>query len=230
MTPCSCCLLDGPTDEGRASYQVAVDVCEHCQRARQVASGDTIELSQAAAAMVHCDAQQVSALVGTKHEAAHVRAAQDIPPATRRAVIRRDRGRCQVPGCAHAHFVDLHHVVPRSEGGSHDARNLVTLCGAHHRGAHEGTLVVSGNAEAGFAFLHADGTAYGARPAAPVASVRARALQALRGLGFGERGVRQTLDEALRDGGDVTELEAVLRRCLRQLTQGACQESRRSVA
>jgi Holliday junction resolvasome RuvABC DNA-binding subunit len=88
---------------------------------------------------------------------------------------------------------------------------------------------VSANA-AGFAFFHADGTAYGARPAAPVASLRARAFQALRGLGFGERDVRQALDEALRDGGDVTELEAVLRSCLGQLTQGACRESRRSVA
>ncbi len=145
-------------------------------------------------------------------------------------MLRRDRGRCQVPGCAHAHFVDLHHVVPRSEGGSHHAQNLVTLCGAHHRAAHEGTLVVSGNAEAGFAFFHADGTAYGARPAAPVATVRARAFQALRSLGFGERDARQALDEALRDGGDVTELEAVLRRCLAQLTQRACQERRRSVA
>jgi hypothetical protein len=38
------------------------------------------------------------------------------------------------------------------------------------------------------------------------------------------------LDDALRDGGDVTELEAVLRRCLAQLTHGACQEPRRSVA
>jgi RuvA, C-terminal domain len=222
-------VLGGPTDEGRASYQVAVDVCEHCQCTRQVAAGETIELSQAAAAMVHCDAQHVSAHMGTKHEAARVRAAQDIPPAMRRAVIRRDRGRCQVPGCAHTHFVDLHHAVPRSEGGSHHAQNLVTLCGAHHRAAHEGTLVVTGNA-AGFAFVHADGTAYGARPAAAVASVRVRALQALRGLGFGERDARQALDDALRDGGDVTELEAVLRRCLAQLSQGACQESRRSVA
>jgi RuvA, C-terminal domain/HNH endonuclease len=211
--------LGGPTDEGRASYQVAVDVCERCQRTRQVAAGETVELSQAAAAMVHCDAQHVSSHVGAKRDAAPVRATQDMPPATRRAGIRRDRGRCQVPGCAHTHFVDLHHVVPRSEGGGHEPSNLVTLCGAHHRAAHEGTLVVSGNAEAGFGFRHADGTAYGARPTAPVAFAQARAFQALRGLGFGEREARKALDDALRDEGAAAELEPLLRSCLALLTK-----------
>ncbi len=36
------------------------------------------------------------------------RAKQTIPPALRRAVLRRDHERCQVPGCSHATFVDLH--------------------------------------------------------------------------------------------------------------------------
>jgi HNH endonuclease len=217
-------VLGGPTDEGRASYQVAVDVCERCQRARQVASGEAIELSPAAAAMVQCDAQHVSAHVGAKHDAAPVRATQDIPPATRRAVIRRDRGRCQGPGCSHTHFVDLHHVLPRSEGGSHDPRNLLTLCGAHHRAAHEGTLVVTGDAEAGFGFRHGDGRAYGAQPTATAAFVQARAFQALRGLGFRERDARGALDETLRDAAGATELEPVLRRCLELLTQRACRQ------
>jgi hypothetical protein len=81
-------------------------VCEHGRRTRQVASGESVELSPPAAAMVHCDAQHVGAHVGAKHDAVPVRATQDVAPATRRAVIRRDHGHCQVPGCDHFHFVD----------------------------------------------------------------------------------------------------------------------------
>jgi 5-methylcytosine-specific restriction endonuclease McrA len=51
----------------------------------------------------------------------------------RRAVLTRDQRRCRVPGCTHATFVDVHHIVPRSEGGPNQPTNLVTLCGGHHR-------------------------------------------------------------------------------------------------
>ena len=74
------------------------------------------------------------------------RAQQDIPPALRRAVLRRDERRCRVAGCRNATFLDLHHVRPRSEGGSHGADNLVTLCSAHHRALHRGELRSAGDA------------------------------------------------------------------------------------
>jgi HTH domain found in ParB protein len=68
-------VLGGPTDEGRASYQIALDVCEQCQRARQVADGDTVEVSRAAREMAHCDAQQIPiAHVGMNETAAMPRA------------------------------------------------------------------------------------------------------------------------------------------------------------
>jgi hypothetical protein len=68
-------------------------------------------------------------------------AKQTIPPALRRSVLRRNHERCQVPGCSHATFLDLHHLVARSEGGQHELENLITLCGAHHRAAHRGNLL-----------------------------------------------------------------------------------------
>jgi hypothetical protein len=74
------------------------------------------------------------------------RAQQDIPPALRRAVLRRDERRCRVAGCRNATFLDLHHIRPRSEGGSHSADNLVTLCSAHHRALHRGELRGAGGA------------------------------------------------------------------------------------
>ena len=112
------------------------------------------------------------------------RSSQTIPPAIRRAVLRRDRQRCVVDGCSNHLFLDVHHVDPRSEGGSHDPDRLVCLCGSHHRQAHAGRLCIDGSATAGFTFRHADGAPYG-QPLRPVAlELAQQALGALR-LGFG---------------------------------------------
>jgi 5-methylcytosine-specific restriction endonuclease McrA len=120
------------------------------------------------------------------------RATQTIPPATRRLVLRRDHGRCVVPGCTHATFVDLHHVTPRSEGGTHDPDGLATVCGAHHAALHEGRLSVEGRASTGFVVRHADGTAYGDE-VTPAHGVMAEAFLALRALGFKETESRRAL-------------------------------------
>lgn len=131
--------------------------------------------------MASCDAQHVGRMdahvgIGT------ARAAQDIPPAVRRLVLRRDQGRCQVPSCRHATWVDVHHVVPREEGGGHETDNLVTLCGAHHRALHRGTLVVERGGAGALVFRHADGSGYGQEPDACAVDAGAKAFQALRAL------------------------------------------------
>jgi hypothetical protein len=59
-----------------------------------------------------------------------------IPPATRRAVLARDRHQCQSPGCGRTRFLEVHHVTPRSRGGTNDQANLTTLCSACHRLLH----------------------------------------------------------------------------------------------
>jgi hypothetical protein len=216
-------VLGGPIDDGRASYQVALDICEDCQRARQSADGEEVEVSSTIFDMARCDAQLLPKThVGTTPESSPVRATQEVPPATRRAVLRRDHHRCRVPGCEHATWVDVHHVWPRAAGGSHDANNLVTLCGAHHRAIHEGTLQVEGSSDAQLEFLHADGTRYGARPAASVVSVQTRAFQALCDLGFGERDARRALTRCLEELEPEASLEVVVRRCLELLTERAC--------
>lgn len=126
-------VLGGPTEDGRASYQVSLGVCEQCGRARQVADGESIEVSRAAAEMVYCDAQHVPrAHVGTVRNAnananaTPPRATQDVPPATRRLVLRRDHHRGQVPSCRHATWVDVHHV--ESDGRLYELQHVP---GAH---------------------------------------------------------------------------------------------------
>jgi hypothetical protein len=206
---------------------VALDVCEDCRRARQSANGELVDVSSAVAAMAECDAQHVpSAHVGAPVDTPRPRAAQEVPPAVRRSVLRRDHHRCQVPGCQHATFVDVHHLLARADGGEHHPNNLLTLCAAHHRAVHEGTLVIAGSAtERGLLVRHADGTLYGTLPAVPVALVQTRAFQALRGLGFTERSARQALNRALETLEPHAELEVVLRHALQLLTANATMEA-----
>jgi hypothetical protein len=150
------------------------------------------------------DGAPVRARVGT-------RAQQTIPPSVRRAVLQRDQHRCRVPGCKNATFLDLHHIQPRSEGGSNHPENLLTLCGAHHRAAHRGQLIIERNSS-GLRFLHADGRLYGdvggpsvdrqapdgqslvsERPSTHVPSIEAKVASALRDLGFRDADVRAVL-------------------------------------
>jgi hypothetical protein len=338
-------VLGGPADDGRASYQVALDVCEDCQRARQQADGEPVVVSPTLVAMARCDAQWLprQAKAATTHvgktdtvetahmdaarmETAHMaqakpptrpgpmgetaqvencysvakteavevthfvkpesadaaahatapgpgvetepigengsvdatdhvdhthsieeaghavarrsaaRAAQGIPPAIRRGVLRRDYHRCQVPGCRHATFVDVHHVEVRADGGDHALSNLVTLCGAHHRAVHEGTLVITGQVGR-LLVCHADGTPYGEMPVADLASVQAEAFRRLRGFGFGENAVRAALYLVIqrvraRAQGRTrgprhvhAGIEVVLREALTLLTEGVWQEA-----
>jgi hypothetical protein len=141
------------------------------------------------------------------------RAQQTIPPALRRAVLTRDRRRCRVPGCAHATFVDVHHVQPRAEGGRNEASNLLTLCSAHHRAVHRGELLVEREHEGSFMFRHADGAAYGDPSAPRLIDAHAKVFSALRQLGFREGEVKMVLSE-LR--GDAQLAGATVGRLLRE--------------
>jgi HNH endonuclease/RuvA, C-terminal domain len=145
------------------------------------------------------------------------RAKQTIPPALRRSVLTRDQRHCRVPGCTHSTFVDVHHIVPRAEGGRNDASNLLTMCSAHHRAVHRGELSIKPGGDAGIRFRHADGTLYG-QPATPHAvDVQTKVFSALRNLGFREREVRAVLAE-LQSGEHCEPTAAgLLREALRRI-------------
>ncbi len=156
---------------------------------------------------------------GTKQSINKQRIAkQSVPPALRRAVLARDQHRCRVPGCTHTTFVDVHHIQPRSEGGRNEARNLITICGGHHRATHRGELIIKSDPNGGPTFLHADGTPYGHPITAAVVDAHAKAFSALRQLGFREREIRAVLTELLADE-DLREPtpEHLLREALRKI-------------
>jgi len=64
------------------------------------------------------------------------------------AILKRDRFRCQVPGCNCRRNLHIHHIIPRSHGGSDDPANLIVLCEkCHLRLLHDlHTLKIEGTA------------------------------------------------------------------------------------
>jgi hypothetical protein len=50
-------VLGGPSDAGRASYQVALSLCPECGRSGQQAGGELVPVGAEVMAMAHCDGQ-----------------------------------------------------------------------------------------------------------------------------------------------------------------------------
>ncbi|MBK8167929.1 MAG: HNH endonuclease [bacterium] len=114
--------------------QVIVHRCPDCAAATVTTAAGERPLAPAQVAALACDA--------TVSEPGRPNRAT-IPPRTRRAVLARDRHRCTTSGCGATAFLEVHHVVPRSRGGSNVAANLVTLCGRCHAFAHEGGVALA---------------------------------------------------------------------------------------
>jgi hypothetical protein len=93
----------------------------------QTATGER-ELGVAETGRMRCDANVC--VEGGRNRAT-------IPPRVRREVLARDHHRCRAPGCARSRFLEVHHIFPRSQGGSNQPENLMTLCGSCHRHWHE---------------------------------------------------------------------------------------------
>jgi len=178
-------ILAGPGDAGTSSYQIQMTLCQSCGRASQDGGGLELPVEATVAELAQCDAQRLRP---------GQRAAQDIPPAIRREVVRRHHHCCAVSGCRHGTWVDVHHVTPRSEGGTHDPELLVVLCSVHHKAVHRGTLLIEGTYSTGFRFYHTDGSPYGVAADAHAAGLLADVFQAVRHAGFKEHEARRILD------------------------------------
>ncbi|MEO8183639.1 MAG: hypothetical protein ABI895_32815, partial [Deltaproteobacteria bacterium] len=161
-----------------------------------------------------------SSQTGRPQAGAHVppRAKQTIPPALRRAVLLRDQRRCQVPGCANARWLDVHHLELSSEGGRHSMENLTGLCSAHHRAAHRGKITLARSESGELRVRHADGTEYGQRVKPQALEVHAKIFSALRNLGFREAQVRAALEQLQREPAlEQASFDGLLREALARL-------------
>ena len=59
----------------------------------------------------------------------------------REASLHRDNYTCQICGKKHTRL-EIHHIVFRSQGGTNDESNLITLCEECHAGIHDGKIVL----------------------------------------------------------------------------------------
>jgi hypothetical protein len=129
-------------DHGHARNQIHYTVCERCNGAWQNGGGARVRITATAIEQACCDAVEIPPAVdGTPQ-----RAAQSIPPAIRREVFHRDQYRCQTPGCRSAQGLEIHHIVARADGGTHDPSNLTLRCDGCHTARHEGKLAITGTA------------------------------------------------------------------------------------
>ena len=68
-----------------------------------------------------------------------------LSPKLARTVRLRDR-HCRFPSCNRTHGLEVHHLVPRSRGGTDTIANLAAVCATHHRMlVPHGDLALTGN-------------------------------------------------------------------------------------
>jgi hypothetical protein len=121
----------------------------------------------------------------------------------------------------------VHHLQPRSEGGSHDPDNLVWICDGHHRAVHDGRLVIRGAGSTGFSFEHADGRPYGSPKTDGVASKKlSDVFEILCSLGFRQTEARRMIDATRPQVGAETATEDIVRRALRHARVPGVAEAR----
>jgi 5-methylcytosine-specific restriction endonuclease McrA len=109
-------------------YQIVIRQCETCGRAEIATGRGAVPIAAKTLEAALCDARVHR--TGQKNRAT-------IPPSVRREVLARDGHRCRTAGCGGAHFLDVHHIKARADGGSNDPDNLITLCAACHRMIHD---------------------------------------------------------------------------------------------
>jgi hypothetical protein len=70
-----------------------------------------------------------------------VKADKAIPRPLVRAIVQRDKAQCSGKNpdgtrCSQTKYLEIHHLKPKSLGGTHSLNNLVLLCSGHHHQRH----------------------------------------------------------------------------------------------
>ena len=114
-------------DPGLAHHQVCLYKCEDCERTWMRGGSELVEVDAVVEEATSCDATHIGRVHGAQPDKAY----NEIPPATRRQVLARDKGLCRVPNCRNTLFLDVHHIHPRAERGRHESSNLLAICATH---------------------------------------------------------------------------------------------------
>jgi 5-methylcytosine-specific restriction endonuclease McrA len=115
------------SSNSRPSAQIHIHHCPECESSTIQTSKGELEMGKTEFERYQCDCQ-TSTPEG--------RNTTSIPPSTRRKVMAKARYKCQMPGCNHTRFLEVHHIRPRSQGGSNKMSNLRVYCSACHSRIH----------------------------------------------------------------------------------------------
>jgi hypothetical protein len=133
-------LASGPAERaGGDRYQVVVHVDAETIGNDATAGATIIDGSVApeTARRIACDASVIRMTERDGRTISVGRKTRSIPPALRRALLRRDPC-CRFPGCTQRRGLDGHHIEHWAHGGKTELDNLAHLCRHHHRLLHEG--------------------------------------------------------------------------------------------
>ncbi len=136
----------------RPSTQIHIHHCPECDSTKVQTSKGELEIGKHEFEQLKDDCQISSP--GQRNKTS-------IAPATRREVFTNARHKCETAGCNHTRFLEIHHIVPRSEGGGNDLQNLKLLCSSCHRLTHRSHHLVR---DAHGSYKFRQGTKKGAAP------------------------------------------------------------------
>jgi len=131
---------------------------------------------------------------------------------------RRDGGRCQTPGCRSSTGLEIHHLIRRADGGSHEPTNLRIQCSACHMALHRGALAINRTDSGRLETRRPDEPRSDAGSSAKldIALVRTQARDALVGLGWKPAIARAAVDEAWSHVGPAVAVDMLIREALRR--------------
>ena len=151
-----------PRDLGENAFAIHHRIIEHrcpeCDKAWVETRAGRYELEPEEREHIEDDAEIVHA-DDSSGKPGHV--TRTIAPAIRRAVLLRDQGTCQIPGCNSHKFLELHHIKHLSRGGTHDPENLVCLCWSHHSMCHRDLIQLERAPDGSLVVKRGEGEALG---------------------------------------------------------------------
>lgn len=225
-------VLGGPSDEGRASYQIALSVCPECGSGGQQASGQLMPVGAEVVAMAStwvCSMRPwrtrarapprtraaIEALLARPRRAVAGRAptralARSKPSRQRRAGRYSFATTTAVPFLVAETRCSWIFITSSSAPRAAETRSTTSSPFAAR---------ITEQLSSGVRFRHPDGSDYGQLAKPQVAETHAKTFAALRCLGFRERAVRRVLAEISQSSdGRQPDLESVLRSALSRLT------------
>ena len=76
--------------------------------------------------------------VSSRSKKAEVDKVQPLSESEKAILIDIVRNKCENPRCRHVQYLEVHHIIPRAEGGPNSRRNLIVLCPTCHTAADKG--------------------------------------------------------------------------------------------